>query len=215
MDSVKRAMLQNEATTVRPTTRNSKTKPYGTRIAGDAAMNNLFSYALHSGDPELVDLPPFARRVFEAFDEGEYEHLGEASEFQGEARTSLWLQALMSGSAEAPALLGKEASTRRVRATASVIARRALNGEVSPIVAARELSALRSRIGVPDDDTDFRTCDVIHAETIALPLGPVRQYWAAGALAEKDNEIARAEGWALEVGETAFRNIARRFGGAA
>jgi hypothetical protein len=149
--------------------------------AGDAAMNNLFSYALHAGGPELEDLPPFARRVFEAFDEGEYEHPGESAEFHGEARTSLWLKALMNGSTEAPALLGKEASTRRVRATAAAIARRAL----------------------------------IHSETTALPLGPVRQYWAAGALTEKDKEIARAETWAMEIGATAFRNIARRFGGAA
>src|SRR5687768_907763 len=73
--------------------------------AGDAAMNHLFSYSIHSGDSEVEHLPPFARRVFEAFDEGEYEHLGEPPEFQGEARTALLLEFLMSGGNGVPASL--------------------------------------------------------------------------------------------------------------
>lgn len=180
--------------------------------AGDTAMNNLFSYALHAGDPEIEDLPPFARHVFEAFDEGEYEHVGEPPEYQGEARTTLLLDAVMSGVTGVPASLSQEASSRRVRATAAVLARRALNREVSAIVVARELAALRHRVGVADDDSDFLVCVAIDSETDELPLGPVREYWAADALAKKDKEIAEAEVWAMGVGEAAFRNIARRFG---
>jgi len=183
--------------------------------AGGTAMNNLFSYALHAGHPGVEDLPLFARRVFESFDEGEYEHLGEPSEFQGASRTALLLEIVMSGGTGVPASLSDEAVTRRVRATAAVLARRALNREVSAIVAARELAALRHRVGVRDDDSDFLVCVAIDSETDALPLGPVRQYWAADALAKKDEEIAEAEVWATEVGEAAFQNIARRFGGAA
>jgi hypothetical protein len=183
--------------------------------AEDTAMNNLCSYALHGGDPDVKGLPVFARRVFESFDEGEYEHLGEPPEFQGEGRTRLLLETVMIGDTGVPASLSEEAITRRVRATVAALARRALNREVSTIVAARELAALRHRVGVGEGDSDFLVCVAIDSETDALPLGPVRQYWAADALARKDQEIAEAEVWAMEVGEAAFRNILRRFGGAA
>jgi hypothetical protein len=183
--------------------------------AGDTAMNNLFSYTLHAGDPDVEDLPVFARRVFESFDEGEYRHLGEPDEFQGEGRTRLLLETVISGCTVVAASLSDEAIIRRVRATAAVLARRALNREMSAIAAARELAALRHRVAAGDDDSDFLVCVAIDSETDALPLGPVRQYWAADALAKKDADIAEAEVWAMEVGEAAFHNIARRFGGAA
>jgi hypothetical protein len=182
--------------------------------AGDAAMNSLFSYALHSGDADVEALPVFAWCVFDSFDEGEYEHLGEPPEFQGERRSRLLLEMVMSGATEVPAALSDEAVTTRVRATAALLARRAFNREVSAIVAARELANLRHRVGVDRDDSDFLVCVAIDSETDALPIGSVRQYWAPDALAKKDEEIAEAEVWAMKVGEAAFQNIARRFGGA-
>jgi hypothetical protein len=185
------------------------------RSAGDAAMNNLFSYGLQARDPDVEDLPLFARRVFESFDEGEYEHFGESAEWQGDGRIRLLLQAVLISGTVVPASLSGEAITKRVRTTAAVLARRALNREVSAILAARELAALRHRVGVGDDDTDFLVCAAIDSETDALPLGPVRQYRAADAMADKDEQIAEAEKWAMEVGEAAFHNIARRFGDAA
>ena len=181
---------------------------------GDRVMNNLYAYALHSNDPDVEDSPPFARRVFEALDEGEYEHLGEGPEFQGEARTTLLLVALLTGDGEVPGSLTERARVKRVRGTAASIARRALDREVSAIVAARDLAALRHRVGVDDDDADFLVCVAIDSDTVALPIGPVRQHWAPDALAEKDEEIAEAEVWAMDIGKEAIRNIARRFGDA-
>ncbi|HKE86403.1 MAG TPA: hypothetical protein VKB50_21745 [Vicinamibacterales bacterium] len=52
--------------------------------SGDAAMTHLFGYATSGGGPELSRL---AWQVFEAFDEGEYVHVGEPAEQQGEVKT--------------------------------------------------------------------------------------------------------------------------------
>jgi hypothetical protein len=51
---------------------------------GDTAMNNLFAFAYPVSG---TGLPNLARQVYEAFDQGEYHHLGEAEELQGEVRT--------------------------------------------------------------------------------------------------------------------------------
>lgn len=59
----------------------------------DTAMNELFRYATSGGGPELSRL---AWRVFEAFDQGEYDHAGEPAEEQGEVKT----RKLLSGIAE-------------------------------------------------------------------------------------------------------------------
>jgi hypothetical protein len=56
---------------------------YSYRI-GDTAMNSLFAFAYPMSG---TGLPNLARQVYEAFDEGEYHHLGEAEELQGEVRT--------------------------------------------------------------------------------------------------------------------------------
>jgi hypothetical protein len=63
---------------------------------GDAAMNNLFSAAYVNHN---FGLPDFARRVFEAFDEGEYIHKGEPAELDGEARTRSMLTTILSQTA--------------------------------------------------------------------------------------------------------------------
>ena len=51
---------------------------------GDAAMNSLFGYAYPGGGPEFDHL---AWQVYCAFDQGEYLHVGEPVESQGEAKT--------------------------------------------------------------------------------------------------------------------------------
>ncbi|MGN6546493.1 MAG: hypothetical protein ACTHK7_15670 [Aureliella sp.] len=59
---------------------------------GDVVMNNLYSCAYAHSD---LCLPEFARRVFEAFDEGEYIHLGESADRDGEPRTRALLTDLL------------------------------------------------------------------------------------------------------------------------
>jgi hypothetical protein len=100
------------------------------------------------------------------------------------------------------------------RARAVDLATRVLEGLESPLVAARELSMLRFSVGLPDDDADFLAFAGVDSETDALPIGQARKHWAPAALAEKAEEIARAEKWALDFAGEALRNIVRRFGGA-
>ena len=51
---------------------------------GDTAMNSLFGFAYPMTG---TGLPSLARQVYEAFDQGEYHHVGEPEELQGEVRT--------------------------------------------------------------------------------------------------------------------------------
>ena len=51
---------------------------------GDRVMNNIYSSTYVHSD---LCLPPFAWKVFEAFDEGEYVHRGVLPEMDGEPRT--------------------------------------------------------------------------------------------------------------------------------
>jgi hypothetical protein len=51
---------------------------------GDMAMNQLFGFAYPETDLGLTE---FAWQVFDAFDEGEYNHTVESLELQGEPRT--------------------------------------------------------------------------------------------------------------------------------
>ena len=170
-------------------------------------MNSLFPFLI-SGEGSLAEV---AWRVYEAFDSGEYEHPGEPPEFQGEARTRALLDWALTGREEYLGRFREEATAERTRAAAIEIAQRALDGQVSAILAARELVKFRLSVGVPADDPDFLTLVSIDSQTAALPLGSIRELWAPSALAEKDDEIARREAWAREVGEPAFRSILKRF----
>jgi hypothetical protein len=180
----------------------------------DRAMNWLFfDYGIHSQREDLVT--PLAARVFEAFDQGEYTHLGEPPNRQGESRTRALLAWAMTGDERLLAPFGPETTVPLVRATAASIAKRALAGLVPVVDAARELFLLRHLVGIEVDDPDFAAITRIHDGTAHLPLGDVRSLWALDALAEKDREIAASEEWAQRIGRTALMNIARRFGGAA
>jgi hypothetical protein len=98
------------------------------------------------------------------------------------------------------------------RAAAVAIAERVLRGELDFVTGARLLVDLRGSVGVPSDDPDLLTFIGIDSETDALPIGPVRERWAPEALAEKADAIDRAQRWAREYGEDAFRNLISRFG---
>src|SRR5262245_2704115 len=98
------------------------------------------------------------------------------------------------------------------RAQAGAIALSVLDGRLNHIAGARQLVALRSRVGVPDDDPDFLTMVAIDSETDHLPTQGTRKFWSPEALAEKADEIARAEQWARDMGREAFENISSRFG---
>lgn len=98
------------------------------------------------------------------------------------------------------------------RADAVAIAERVLRGELDFVMGARLLADLRSKVGVPSDDADFMTFVAIDSEIEGLPIGPVRERWKPEALVENADAVDRAQRWAREFGEQAFRNVVRRFG---
>lgn len=180
----------------------------------DAAMNWLFfDYGLHSGRDNV--LTPLAGRVFEAFDQGEYMHVAEPENRQGESRTIALLEWALTGDERILAAFRPEATVSLVRATAVFIARRALAGSITIVDAARELVPLRNSVDIQGDDPDFTALARIEERVAHLPFGEVRNLWAPDALREKDREMAIAEEWAQGIGQPALRNIVRRFGGAA
>jgi hypothetical protein len=81
-----------------------------------------------------------------------------------------------------------------------------------PILAARDLSALRFSVDVPEDDPDFTCFVAIDSETDALPIGPEREQWSTEALSRLDKEIVDARTWASTHGRLAFASVVRRFG---
>jgi hypothetical protein len=68
-----------------------------------------------------------------------------------------------------------------------------VRGELGVIEGARLVCRLQSRISSRDHDPDFLPFVAIDSETDHLPVGDVRQYWAADALARVDHEIQAAE----------------------
>jgi hypothetical protein len=75
------------------------------------------------------------------------------------------------------------------------------NGEISYLVGARKLDALRHDASVKDDDADFMVFVVIASETDDFPLGTVRQHWDKDALDRLQPEIDGAKIWAKEQAE--------------
>ena len=73
------------------------------------------------------------------------------------------------------------------------IANGVLVGQIGIIEGARELAHLRWKVTDDEFDPDFLPFISVDSETDALPIGEERAYWASHALAEKDQEIKRAE----------------------
>jgi len=105
-----------------------------------------------------------------------------------------------------------QSDVQRARLQAASIAAEVLAGRVSAVLGAVDLTRLRSSLDVPDDDPEFETFMVIDSECDGLPIGPVRQYWSAEALARKAPDVASAEQWAMETGREAFQRVVERFG---
>lgn len=108
--------------------------------------------------------------------------------------------------------MSQEDEIRAARAKVVDLARRVISGDLSILLAARELSRLRFSVGGDEWDPDFIQFVAIDSETDHLPIGPVRRHWAPDALVEEDQEIARAEAWAREGGLLACKRLIDRFG---
>jgi len=161
-------------------------------------------------------LPELSWRVYQAFDEGEYEHDGDPPELQGERRTRILL-AQIARLGLPPALpedpAWRLAHRANARARVVVVATQVLGGLLSPVLGAQELLRLRASLDVTASDVDFEVFATIDSETRGVPIGPVRQYWAPEALAAKADDVRRIEQWAMETGGVAFRRVIVRFDG--
>jgi hypothetical protein len=85
-----------------------------------------------------------------------------------------------------------------------------LEGRAGVIETARTMIKLRFLTGLTDDP-DLLTFVSIDSETDALPVGEVRKYWAAHALASEDVEIDRAEKFFAASAKQAAAALAERF----
>ena len=67
-----------------------------------------------------------------------------------------------------------------------------IDGSLDYLTGAHELTSLRNRAGIPDDDIDFLSFSGVHSETDHLPIGSYRNNWSKEALARHDPEIQEA-----------------------
>ena len=91
------------------------------------------------------------------------------------------------------------------------VARRILNGEVSIITGAREMTSVSLRSHSDDRDDEFLLFAGIDSEKDHLPLGDVRSLWAADALIRKDAQINEAEDFFRERALNAARILIERY----
>ncbi|XQA72689.1 hypothetical protein ACM9XA_14585 [Xanthomonas sacchari] len=87
-----------------------------------------------------------------------------------------------------------------------------VTGSIPLLDGCHRLAALGHRVGVADDDPDFRMFSLIESETDALPIGPIRKEWAPDALAELAPELLHAEAWARPMAMRACHSVIARFG---
>ena len=92
------------------------------------------------------------------------------------------------------------------------IAQDMLDGRISIIASARQISALcGGHVGFDESDPDFRTFIGIDSETNDLPVGQTRQHWSPDALAKRDEEIARCEALYRDSAHEAASHLVARF----
>ncbi|WP_092360276.1 hypothetical protein [Collimonas sp. OK242] len=104
-----------------------------------------------------------------------------------------------------------EQYTYSIRQQVVAAARAMLTHELSFLIGARKLAALRHEAAVRDDDADFIIFVAIASETDDFPLGDVCQHWDKHALEQLQPEIQSAEDWAYKHGALACNSLIKRF----
>ena len=90
------------------------------------------------------------------------------------------------------------------------VARQMLSRKISVTEAARQLTRIGHSLGVALEGP-FLTFVGIDSETDTCPLGPVRAWWGAAALAREDAERERYEDIVRGSAEEACWNLIRQF----
>jgi hypothetical protein len=92
------------------------------------------------------------------------------------------------------------------------IAQGILDSRIGIIAGARQIRVFcGGHLGLDEQDPDLSTFIGIDSETDDLPIGDVRQYWAAHALVQKDLEIERCEARYREAALEAASHLVTRF----
>ena len=91
------------------------------------------------------------------------------------------------------------------------LAQEMIDGKISFLEGALELSSLRHEAEVDERDEDLMAFVVIESETDSLPMGKSKKYWSAEALDKHQTEIDKATEWAKEFGIPACKSLIRRF----
>ena len=93
-----------------------------------------------------------------------------------------------------------------------MLAKGILSGERPVLDGCLWLDALRPDVEVEENDPDFLIFAMISSRIDALPIGGVRKYWTAEALAEIEPEIRSATEWATPLAIPACQSLLSRFG---
>lgn len=107
--------------------------------------------------------------------------------------------------------MSREEYIERQRNRAVKIASAMLDGSISYLEGAIELSVLRFEVGLPADDKDFLVFSGVSSETDHLPIGTARQHWSKEALARHEPEVQQSIAWAKEVSLSECKSIIERF----
>ncbi|AQS37080.1 Protein of unknown function (DUF2489) [Shewanella psychrophila] len=98
------------------------------------------------------------------------------------------------------------------RKRAVEIASGMIDGSVHYLEGVIELSSLRFKGCLPEDDSDFIAFSVVASEVDHLPIGASRQYWSKEALEKHELEIQQSIKWAKEVSLSECKSLVARFG---
>ena len=104
-----------------------------------------------------------------------------------------------------------EPTAQHELAAAGPIAQAILDGRIELVEGARRLSRLALEFAPKPLEPDFSIFLLLEDRTEALPIGPVRQYWAPEALARKDQELEKIVGPFRDDVLAACRRLAARF----
>ncbi|MTW09204.1 DUF2489 domain-containing protein [Pseudoduganella eburnea] len=100
----------------------------------------------------------------------------------------------------------EESARLKVAETAQAM----ISGQMSFLLGARRLDALRHEVSA-SDDADFMVFVAIASDTDDYPVGPVCELWDKAALERLQPEIDAAERWAKEQSTATCKKLIQRF----
>ena len=110
-----------------------------------------------------------------------------------------------------PMKMSHEEYVEKKRKRAAEVASGMLDSSIHYLEGAIELSSLRFKIGLPEDDKDFLAFIGVASEIDHLPIGAPRKYWSQEALQRHEPEIQESIKWAKEFSLSACKSIVARF----